>query len=1091
MKKQKNKKYINPNINILKTGGAVLDNLSTGTYNIKAPNIKSTSSINSPSNNGGSLSKLPLGSIFGTAAQGLGAANRNASAVDDAIYGDTQGHVIGNFANNISGKGIKNVTDQIKANNVGSFGSTNDIMKSYNSLNFDYNFKERTKNPVGRTLGALALGMPFLDFSTNKTKFDLNNTKAAAEGAQIGSVGGPWGALAGVMVGGTLEKIGDMTVNKRVDAYNEALRRANEQQNASFNNSLSNFKRDSFLKMQASNGINPVKYGGILNTYKEGGIMNPYFDTFGSNAINYLMANEQLDLQKQKQMINKYNTGGSVENPHGIVEYNAGGTHSQNPRGGVPISLDPQGVPNAVEEGELNLGREIMPEGDFILSHSLIAPKEIARSLGIKSNKKMTFADLGKEIKKEAEERPNDAISKRALKTKMRKLAQAQETLKQQQEQEALALGLENPEVNTFQYGSFPNSNDYPYWDIYKRAYSTYNSNLGDLTEVPMQLKEDSIKAAKKAEFEKNLSESSVLPEIVVTPNPYNNLEYKPAIFDNYQNAFNAFTTFDNVSDSIFNLKNRAKSLYPKKDTSIYNNENVETIKNLERQIRNNNLDGTTVSPETLTERSKALLHFYQDNPSLKASSDAYLYALDGLTDFENTYLYPFFEEGVTTNKQAEAYNKLVERSGVGDSYYVPANSFFPKKVPVKKVPAKQVITKEIPSEKQQTSDGVPTEQQIFNKILSEQGVPYDYYMANMHKLSASPENIKKASVSTVPNNTVPAKGTKKKGNQNYRSGINARTSNTSIDDIHLDNLNALLNATGSKPTDPLEFNPELAKRIRQQATDISNASNTSTHEKEDDGLYQTWSRYVPAFGSALGLALAARPADYSNADRIRRTINDNKITPRFIGDYIQENPLDREYLMSQMMSQGNATRRAIRENAAGNRANANALLLANDYATQLGMGETFRQGDLYNRNDALQVAEFNRDTNSTNAEMDKAAQIYNASNGLKLAVAEAEMREKIDNARAAAIAGNLTNLFQSIGNIGKENFIFNQINKDRSNIYKATRRGDSYYTAPKNALEELMLTKEGREAFNDYISQFSEDELKNMKKLKGININR
>lgn len=883
MKKQKNKKYINPNINLFTGGGNTLTN-----------------------SNKGNLSKLPLGSIFGTVAQGLGAASKDASAVDDAIYGDTQGHVIGNFAGNISGKGIKNVTDQIKPDTVGSFGSTDDIMKGYNSLNFDYNFKERTKNPVGRTLGALALGMPFLDFSTNKTKFDLNNTKAAAEGAQIGSIGGPWGALAGVMAGGTLEKIGDMTVNKRIDAYNEALRRANEQQNASFNNSLSNFKRDSFLRMQANNGINPVKYGGMLNTYKNGGVINPYFDTFGSNAINYLMANEQLDLQAQKQMINKYNTGGSVENPHGIVEYNAGGTHFQNPRGGVPISLDPQGVPNAVEEGELNLGKEIIPEGDFILSHSLIAPKEIARSLGVKSNKKMTFADLGKEIKKEAEERPNDAISKRALKTKMRKLAQAQETLKQQQEQEALALGLESPEVNAFKKGGLP------YW---------YGKDS-----------------------------SYMLPEVVVTPS----------------------------------LK--------------------ESKKNLSSS----------------------------DKDPLNYPFNTYLYDAD-LRDFENTYLHPFFADGVKANKQAESYNKLVERSRLGEDYYVPANAFSHKKVSL-----------------QDTDNVAP--------------------VANT--------------------STITSTGTKKSGNQNY-TPANKRTSNTSIDDIHLDNLNAFLNATGSKSTDPLEFNPELAKRIRQQALDTSNASNTSTSEKEDDGLYQTWSRYVPAFGSALGLALAARPADYSNADRIRNAINGNKITPRFIGDYIQENPLDREYLMSQMIAQGNATRRAIRENAAGNRANANASLLANDYATQIGMGEAFRQGDLYNRNDALQVAEFNRGTNSTNAEMDKAAQIYNASNGLKLAVAEAEMREKIDNARAAAIAGNLTNLFQSIGNIGKENFIFNQINKDRSNLYKADRRGDSHYVTPKNALEELMLTREGKEAFWDYLSQFSDEELKNKRKLEGININK
>jgi hypothetical protein len=922
MKKQKNKKYINPNINLFTDGGNTLTDNNNGTVDQGLDKDASAGGNSLTDSNKGNSSKLPLGSIFGTVAQGLGAVNKDASAVDDAIYGDTQGHIIGNFANNISGKGIKNITDQIKADNVDSFSSTDDVMKGYNSLNFDYNFKERTKNPVGRTLGALAVGMPFLDFSTNKTKFDLNNTKAAAEGAQIGSNFGPWGALAGVMVGGTLEKIGDMTVNKRIDAYNDALRRANEQQNASFKNSLSNFKKDSFLKMQANNGINPIKYGGMINKYKEGGVLNPYFDTFGSNAVNYLIANEQLDLQKQKQMINKYNTGGSLENPHGIVEYNAGGTHSQNPRGGVPISLDPQGVPNAVEEGELNLGKEIMPEGDFILSHSLIAPKEIAKSLGVKANKKMTFADLGKEIKKEAEERPNDAISKRALKAKMRKLAQAQETLKQQQEQEALALGLENPEVNTFKGGGSP------YWMAKDSSY--------------------------------------VLPEIVVDPK-----------------------------------------------------------------------GGVSPKKEPIQDTNPLGFHpyFYDDASFI----------------FDNTYIRPFYTNGEKPTKQAEAYNDMIRRTGLGEDYYVPEDAFSPKKEPI-------------------------TEQQASDMLLAAHDVPYNYYTDNKDKIVTPIQNTNASNIST---------STKKKGNQSQGSRINDKTFNTSIDDINM----SYLDAKGStKPTDPLELDPELVKRIRQQALDTYNAN---TSEKKDDGLYQTWSRYVPAFGSALGLALAARPADYSNADRIRKAINDNKITPKFIGDYIQENPLDREYLMSQMIAQGNATRRAIRENAAGNRANANAALLANDYATQIGMGETFRQGDLYNRNDALQVAEFNRGTNSTNSELDKAAQIYNSSNGLKLAVAEAEMREKIDNARAAAIAGNLTNLFQSIGNIGKENFIFNQINKDRSNLYKADRKGDSHYVAPKNALEELMLTEAGRDALKDYLSQFSDEELKNIIKLKGIDINK
>jgi hypothetical protein len=38
---------------------------------------------------------------------------------------------------------------------------------------------------------------------------------------------------------------------------------------------------------------------------------------------------------------------------NGITEFNVGGTHEENPYGGIPQGMGANGLPNLVEEGEL------------------------------------------------------------------------------------------------------------------------------------------------------------------------------------------------------------------------------------------------------------------------------------------------------------------------------------------------------------------------------------------------------------------------------------------------------------------------------------------------------------------------------------------------------------------------------------------------------------------------------------------------------------------------------------------------------------------------------------------------------------------
>lgn len=125
--------------------------------------------------------------------------------------------------------------------------------------------------------------------------------------------------------------------------------------------------------------------------------------------------------------------GGDFSN--GVIQINSGGLHSTNPFGGVQMGIDPQGVPNLVEEGEVIYN-------DYVFSNRLKVPKAIRQKYKLRDN--ITFADAAKKLGKESEERPNDPISQRGLEAFMSALAESQEEVRikeQARENNKMALG--------------------------------------------------------------------------------------------------------------------------------------------------------------------------------------------------------------------------------------------------------------------------------------------------------------------------------------------------------------------------------------------------------------------------------------------------------------------------------------------------------------------------------------------------------------------------------------------------------------------------------------------------------------------------
>ena len=233
--------------------------------------------------------------------------------------------------------------------------------------------------------------------------------------------------------------------------------------------------------------------------------------------------------------------------------------------------------------------------------------------------------------------------------------------------------------------------------------------------------------------------------------------------------------------------------------------------------------------------------------------------------------------------------------------------------------------------------------------------------------------------------------------------------------------------------------------------------------------------RYAPVIGAAIGLGqnLFSRP-DYTSADAILEAANQaGNYTPigyTPIGNYLQYKPFDRNFYLNKLNAQAGATRRAIMNTTSPSR---NAALLAVDYNAQGRLGDLARQAEEYNLTQRQAVETFNRGTNQANAEMGLKAAMANQEAALKArssrlsGVAQAmAVRDAVDARRGASMSANLTNFFNSLGDIGREAYSRNLIMSNPALYYSIDSKGNVTY---KNGYETLSEAekKEVRDAAN------------------------
>lgn len=138
---------------------------------------------------------------------------------------------------------------------------------------------------------------------------------------------------------------------------------------------------------------------------------------------------------------NMFAEGGEVNN--GLLnDFNEGGSHEENPNGGVAQGMNPNGEQNTVEEGETKMGQ-------YVFSDRLKLEKADVENLYLpKETEGMTYAEASKFINEFLEENAFDIIIKRTAKGQLDSLKIGNDRArKYKQESEQIVAETDNPEM--------------------------------------------------------------------------------------------------------------------------------------------------------------------------------------------------------------------------------------------------------------------------------------------------------------------------------------------------------------------------------------------------------------------------------------------------------------------------------------------------------------------------------------------------------------------------------------------------------------------------------------------------------------------
>ena len=782
---------------------------------------------------------------------------------------------------------------------------------------------------------------------------------------------------------------------------------------------------------------------------------------------------------------NFFASGGDADNTdfsNGVTEYNEGGTHEENPNGGVPVGTDSKGTPNLVEQGEVRYK-------DYIYSNRLSPSKEVLDKVGLSPlYSKYSFAKCAEILSRESKERPNDPISQNGLNSLMSRLKDAQDMTKE---------GTEKVPVEQSQ----PSSDE--------QVQPTNNQNI--MQEVQGENPDEEPQENTQEEVENGADETQQYAGGGDLFNKYNGVNLFVGGGDGDVTPFDISQLVSEVPDDLGDNESEFSHNYladrynnPNKTSRYVSLNQKDTDINKNRKFYN-----SFVTKAALNKRVQAYKTAFNTALNLYRNGDitrgVYYQLCSRLQNkFKNFYL---INAGKHLNKVADPHSNTTMLYNRTEGLDLTGQE-------IKEINQEIKFAREHPESQlgYQSRNGI-----VYNKngyavtdpdkgyfmtdpnktrIKNDPDNAFSIYVTPSEKAAfkkhpdPSDEGVKKGENPPV-NGDPPVNKSKipdpsgRKGRYvtssvNYNSpkiNLQEQALNENLNTSAIDELGKILaqNKEGYKVTPTitegdLQKNAKaiIDKQKEQEAKDyIDQFSKNNTGKSWDKSKL----RYAPVVGSAIGvisdlMGLTNKP-NYDNENWLISQANSQpNVNYKPSGNYLGYNPVDRDYALNKFNSAYSASREQLADTANGNRANLQAQLanLNNSYLGGLGDNEMkIELQNIANRND---VDKYNNYLDQANAEMAMKAQMANAEQDrFRLQAFEnaAQMKNAKDAAASQAKSANLTNLFDNIGNVGREEYQSNQLQWMKNNgIFGNTPISTLYDDFSK-----------GKISGSDYVNQF------------------
>ena len=822
------------------------------------------------------------------------------------------------------------------------------------------------------------------------------------------AIPGPWGAVAGAglkVIGGLTNAAFGVKLNQEnINAVNNNISSMNNfQSNASSFDDLAqniNSQPTAMRFNQDFIGKNGWFNKGATKKFNQLQAQQDMAQQFVDNSLNNNM-NNLVNTQSQNLLANYAAKGGPLEThgsewSTGLNYIGSGGSHEQNPNGGIQQGIAPDGLPNLVEEGE------VIWNGDYVFSKRLKVPKAVRNKYKLRGTKPMSFADAALEFNKEMDERPNDPISKRGRDGMLAKLADVQEEKRakiqaKEQAQQAAMMGMMGMPQDQMAMQEQPVQDD---------VMSEANQEELARQEIMQGMQQPMVEgyAAKGGPIGHKFANAGAKPNVSDEVANWWRQFWKLAskdrtYFDWGDDVFNAnkdkFTKYSDLTNMIKKFSNADKMLETANDGKVGDVSNLINLLYNNRNVRSN----SSYFPRQFEWTDFGSTQTYP------------IPVQSGRHDIDWMMRYSNYLGEMTRAKMAGEVpdpNNYGEYRGIKfwSSPRDIARTLTPTSLDWNNLTAYRHGLASIPQRWRDEQGNI-----LYDENNNVKTVPNQYEQIKINPAQGRYEfNKETGKLGYVPPTTV------------QRFGLQTPQLELSPE-IRNYGIRSLINSgNGQLLIDAQKQNPIVANAPETKSGVTNPADGVKSNYP-----WQGYLRYMPAIGAGLGvfsdlMGWTNKP-DYSAADALlNASTGVRDVSFRPIGDYAQYRPVDTRFALNTLNGAAGATRRGIMNTSAGNRGTAMAGMLAADNNYMNSIGNTLFTAENANYDRYLKALAHNTDVNKFNSEGFLKAAMANQGAGevrAKYAAMAADARQKALALASANRSANLTNLFDSLGNIG------------------------------------------------------------------------